>query len=255
VNALELRNVGSVEIAIAPSAAIVRDDAIAAAGWVAQVASHAQFAAAAEALKGLRSVAKSVEASRTAIKAPVLDLGKKIDATAKSFVAEVDQEITRLTGLMTQWEIEQRRIAAEAERQRQEEERRRLAEETARMAEIARQVQAAERAERQALNERDREAAETRRMVAEEAAAAERAAAAQRQANLPVVVEAPRVAGTVVRDEWNFEVTDLRAFAQAHPDLVEITVRRADVLKLIRGGCRQLAHARIYTETKVGVRV
>ena len=324
MNALELRNVGSVEIAIAPSAAIVRDDAIAAAGWVAQVASHAQFGAAAEALKGLRSVAKSVEVSRTAIKAPVLDLGKKIDATAKAFVAEVDQEITRLTGLMTQWEVEQRRLAAEAERQRQEEERRRQAEEAARIAEITRQQQAAARAELLANTERERAAAEAQRIAAELAAAIERAAAAERQANLPVVVEppkvagtvveaklaeirrqqeaaaraemlanteaeraaaearciaaevaaaaereaaaaraavvpvviqAPKVAGTVVREEWTFDVTDLRAFAQAHPDLVEITVRRADVLKMIRGGCRQLSHARIYTETKVGVRV
>jgi len=164
-------------------------------------------------------------------------------------------EEARLKRLLTDYEIEQRRIAAEAQLKRFEEERRRQAEEAARMAEIARQVQAAERAERQALNERDREAAETRRMVAEEAAAAERAAAAQRQANLPVVVEAPRVAGTVVRDEWTFEVTDLTAFAAAHPELVEITVKRAAVLQKIRAGCRQLAHARIFEETKVGVRV
>ena len=74
------------------------------------------------------------------------------------------------------------------------------------------------------------------------------------QEHLPFV-EAPKVAGTVVREDWTFEVNDLRAFAQAHPELVEITVRRADVLKMIRGGCRQLAHARIYTETKVGVRL
>jgi hypothetical protein len=91
--------------------------------------------------------------------------------------------------------------------------------------------------------------------VTEEAAATERAAAAERQANLPVVVEAPRVAGTVVREEWTFEVADLRAFAQAHPELVDITVRRADVLKLIRAGVRELAHTRIYSETKVGVRL
>jgi colicin import membrane protein len=255
VNALELRNVGSVEIAIAPSAMTVRDEAIAAAGWIATVASQAQFAAAAEALKGLRVVAKAVEASRSAVKAPVLDIGKKIDATAKAFVAEVDQEITRLTGLMTQWEIEQRRIAAEAERKRQEEERRARADEEARLAEIRRQQEAAARAELLANTEAERAAAEARRIAAEAAAAAEREAAAARAAAAPAVVETPKVAGTVVREDWTFEVTDLRAFATAHPDLVEITVRRADVLKLIRGGCRQLAHARIYTETKVGVRV
>ena len=257
MNALELRNVGSVEIAIAPSAAAIRDDAIAAAGWIAQVASQAQFAAAAEALKGLSVVAKAVEASRSAVKAPVLDIGKKIDATAKAFVAEVDQEITRLTGLMTQWEIEQRRIAAEAERKRQEEERRARAAEEARLAEIRRQQEAAARAELLANTEAERAAAEARRIAAEVAAATERENAAARAAaaHLIAVVDPPKVAGTVVREDWTFEVTDLRAFAAAHPDLVEITVRRADVLKLIRGGCRQLAHARIYTETKVGVRV
>ena len=255
MKALELRNVGSVEIAIAPSAAIVRDDAIAAAGWIARVASQAQFGAAVEALKSLRSIAKAVEASRTAIKAPVLEIGKKIDQTAKTFLAEVDVEITRLTGLMTQWEIEQRRIAADAERQRQEEERRKQAEEAARMAEIRRQQEAAARAEMLANTQAERAAAESQRVAAEQAAAVQQAAAVERQANLPVVIEPPKVAGTVVRESWTFEVTDLKAFAQAHPDFVEITVKRGIVLEKIREGCRQLAHARIYSETKVGVRV
>jgi hypothetical protein len=123
------------------------------------------------------------------------------------------------------------------------------------MAEITRQQQAAARAELLANTERERAAAEARRIAAESAAAIERAAAAERQANLPVVTERPKVVGTVVREEWNFEVLDLKAFAQAHPDLVEITVKRAAVLQKIRGGVRQLAHARIYEETKVGVRV
>jgi hypothetical protein len=123
------------------------------------------------------------------------------------------------------------------------------------MAEITRQKQAAARAELLANTEHERAAAEARRIAAESAAAIERAAAAERQANLPVVTERPKVVGTIVREEWNFEVTDLKAFAQAHPDLVEITVKRAAVLQKIRGGVRQLAHARIYEETKVGVRI
>jgi multidrug efflux pump subunit AcrA (membrane-fusion protein) len=255
VNPLELRNVGNVEISISPAAIDIRDAIVASAGWISKVTTQSHFTSAVEALKRLRVVAKSVEASRVEIKGPVLEIGKRIDATAKQFVAEVDTEILRLTALLTSYEVEQRRIAAEAERQRQEEERRRQAEEAARMAEITRQQQAAARAELLANTERERAAAEARRIEAEKAAAIERAAAAERQANLPVVVEPPKVAGTVVREDWTFEVTDLRAFSKAYPDLVEITIRRADVLKMIRGGCRQLAHARIYTETKVGVRV
>ncbi len=255
MNAIALRNVGSVEIIIAPDAIATRDDAVGNASLVGRVENRLQAAGAADALKALKAITKAVEASRTAIKAPVLDLGKRIDATAKQFVAEVEVEITRLTGLLTSYEVEQRRIAAEEERKRQEEERRRQAEEAARMAEIRRQQEAAARAELLANTERERAAAEAQRIAAESAAAIEQAAAAARQANLPAVVEPPKVAGTVVREDWTFEVTDLRAFAQAHPELVEITVRRADVLKMIRGGCRQLAHARIYTETKVGVRL
>jgi hypothetical protein len=255
VNALELRNVGSVEIAISPSAIAIRDEIVASAGWISKVTTQSHFSSAVEALKRLRVMAKSVEASRVEIKSPVLEIGKKIDQTAKTFLAEVDVEITRLTGLMTQWEIEQRRIAAEAERQRQEEERRKQAEEAARMAEIHRQQEAAARAEMLANTEAERAAAEASRIAAEQAAAVQKAAAVERQANLPVVIEPPKVAGTVIREEWTFDVHDVIAFALAHPQLVEITVRRADVLKLIRGGCRQLAHARIYSETKVGVRV
>jgi hypothetical protein len=255
VNALALRNVGSVEITIAPDAFTARDEAVANAALFCRVSNHLQAGGAADALKALKAITKAVEASRTAIKAPVLDLGKRIDTTAKQFIAEVEVEITRLTGLLTAYEVEQRRIAAEEERKRQEEERRRQAEEDARMAEIRRKVHEAAQAELMADTERKRAAAEAQRIAAEQAAAIERAAAAERQANLPAVVEPPKVAGTVVREDWTFEVTDLKAFAQAHPDLVEITVRRADVLKMIRGGCRQLAHARIYTETKVGVRV
>jgi hypothetical protein len=255
MNALALRNVGSVEIAIDPKAAAARDEAIENAHLVVTIRTHNQAVAGADALRGLRAITKAVESSRTTAKAPVLELGRRIDAAAKAFNASAEAEIARITAMLTAHETEQRRIDAEAERQRQEEARRMVAEEAARMAEIARQVQTAERAERQALNEREREASRHRRMVAEEAAAAERAATAERQANLPVVIERPKVAGTVVREEWNFEVTDLKAFAETYPDLVEITVRRSAVLEKIRLGCRQMAHARVFTETKVGVRV
>lgn len=255
MNALALRNVGAVEITIEPDAFAARDEAIANATLIGRVSNHLQAGSAADALKSLKAITKAIEASRTAIKAPVLDLGKRIDTTAKQFIAEVEIEVTRLTGLLTAYEVEQRRIAAEEERKRQEEERKARAEEAARLAEINRLQRLAEQAALLAESEREREAAEVRRVAAEQAAAIERAAAAERQANLPAVIEPPKVSGTVVREQWTFEVEDLRAFAQAHPDLVDITVRRADVLQLIRGGCRQLAHARIFTETKVGVRL
>ena len=255
MNALALRNVGAVEIAIDPKAVAARDEAIENAHLVVTIRTHNQAVAGADALRGLRAITKAVESSRTAAKAPVLELGRRIDAAAKEFNASAEAEIARITAMLTAHETEQRRIDAEAERKRQEEARRRQAEEAARLAEIARQQQEAARAERAAVNERERAAAEARRVAAEQAAAIERAAAAERQANLPVVTERPKVTGTVVREEWNFDVLDLKAFAETYPDLVEITVRRSAVLEKIRLGCRQMAHARVFTETKVGVRV
>jgi len=248
-------NLRSGEKSIDPKAADDQDEAIESAHPVVTIRTQNQAVAGADALRGLRAITKAVESSRTTAKAPVLELGRRIDGAAKEFNASAEAEIARITAMLTAYEVEQRRIAAEAERQRQEEERRRQAEEAARMAEITRQQQAAARAELLANTERERAAAEARRIAAESAAAIERAAAAERQANLPVVTERPKVVGTIVREEWNFEVLDLKAFAQAHPDLVEITVKRAAVLQKIRGGVRQLAHARIYEETKVGVRI
>lgn len=255
MNALALRNVGSVEIAIDPKAIAARDEAIENAHLVVTIRTQNQAVAGADALRGLRAITKAVESSRTTAKAPVLELGRRIDGAAKDFNASAEAEIARITAMLTAYEVEQRRIAAEAERKRFEEERRRQAEEAARMAEITRQQQAAARAELLANTERERAAAEAQRIAAESAAAIERAAAAERQANLPVVTERPKVVGTVVREEWNFEVTDLKAFAETYPDLVEITVRRSAVLEKIRLGCRQMAHARVFTETKVGVRL
>lgn len=255
MNALALRNVGAVEIAINPTAVSARDEAIENANLIVVIRSQTQAVAGADALRGLRAITKAVESSRTTAKAPVLELGKRIDGAAREFVSSVDAEIARITAMLTAYEVEQRRLAAESERKRQEEERKRQAEEAARLAEIRRQQEAAARAELLAETERDRAAAESRRIAADQAAAVERAAAAERQANIPAVIDPPKIAGTVVRESWNFEVTDLKAFAQENPSLVEITVKRAAVLELIRGGVRHIAHARIYTETKVGVRV
>jgi len=204
-----------------------------------------------EAARAIASLLKAVETSRKEAKAPVLDLGQRIDATAKEFIKDVLAEEARLKRLLTDYEIEQRRLAMEAERKRQEEERKLRAAEEARLAEIRRREEAARRDAMMAETEAQRIAAER----AQAAAVAERvAAAAARTIAAPAPIQPVKAAGTIVRDEWNFEITDLAAFAAAHPELVEITVKRAAVLQKIRGGCRQLAHARIFEETKVGVR-
>ena len=252
---LQVQKLDAVLVAILPEAYTQRTEALEAAQFVKKVESRFAFESAVEALKALKVIEKAVESSRKTAKKPVLDLGNEIDTTAKIFLAPVQMETERLTTLATAWETEQRRIAAEAESKRQEEEAKAKRAELERLRAIEWERQQAEKAAAAAKSEEERQAAEERRKQAEASAAAVTEQAAVREASAPVVVAAPKTAGTVVRESWTFEVTDLKAFAQAHPDLVEITVKRAVVLEKIREGCRQLAHARIFTETKLGVRV
>lgn len=251
MNALQIRNTESVSIQIVPAAFTLRQDVMDDSATIITVSTPATQKAAIEAARAIASLLKAVETSRKEAKAPVLDLGQRIDAAAKEFIKDVLAEEARLKRMLTDYEIEQRRLAMEAERKRQEEERKLRAAEEARLAEIRRREEAARRDAMMAENEAQRIAAER----AQAAAAAERAAAAAaRPIAAPAPIQPVKAAGTIVRDEWNFEVTDLAAFASAHPDLVDITVKRAAVLQKIRAGCRQLAHARIFEETKVGVR-
>jgi hypothetical protein len=251
MNALQIRNTESVSIQIVPAAFTMRQDVLDDSATIITVTTPVTQKAAVEAARAIASLLKAVETSRKEAKAPVLDLGQRIDATAKEFIKDVLAEEARLKRLLTDYEIEQRRLAMEAERKRQEEERKLRAAEEARLAEIRRREEAARRDAMMAETEAQRIAAER----AQAAAVAERvAAAAARTVVAPVPIQSVKAAGTIVRDEWNFEVTDLAAFAAAHPELVEITVKRAAVLQKIRAGCRQLAHTRIFEETKVGVR-
>ena len=222
------------------------------------------------AVRDIKRLLKEVEEGRQAAKAPALDIGRKIDAAAKEFVATLEAEVNRLTGLLTTYETQQRRIAAEAEAKRQAEIRKQEAEARAAQAEIERKAreaeqarQAAERAAREATNaearakaqEEARKAQEEKRMAdAEKEKALENAKlqlAEKLRAPTPAVT---RAAGAAVSAPWTFEVTDIKALLAANPDLVELSVKRSDVLALIRSGTREIPGLRIYQDTKVVVR-
>ena len=222
------------------------------------------------AVRDIRRLLKEVEDGRKTVKAPVLDIGRKIDGAAEQFCRDLIEEEKRLTGLLTSYQIEQQRIAREAEQKRQaelarqqEEERKRQAEidRKAREAEIARL--AAERAERDAKTAEERaKAQEAARKAMDEAEALaaqkekEAASAKLEQAELmraPSPV-APKAAGTAVANPWVFEVTDAKALHAAHPELVDLLPRRADIITRIRQGEREIPGLRIYQDTRVTVR-
>lgn len=222
------------------------------------------------AVRDIKRLLKEVEDGRKAVKAPVLDIGRKIDAAAAEFTATLEAEANRLTGLLTAYETQQRRIAAEAEAKRQAEIRKQEAEARAAQAEIERKAReaeqarlAAERAAREATNAEARAKAqeEARKAQEEQAkAAAEKAKREEadrlQQAEL-MRAPAPTVArpsGVSASTPWTFEVVDLKALYAARPELVDLVIRRNDTITRIRQGEREIPGLRIYQDTKVVVR-
>ena len=241
-------------------------------------------------LRSLASVRTAVESSRKIVKAPVIDLGKRIDGIAADFVADVVAEEARLSGLVTEYAREQQRLkreaelAAEQERQRVERERheaemaaqreaariereRQAAEKAAHEAEIARlKAEAAQSEEGQraarvaqekalaAQREAEVRAESARRQAEADAAAArEREEAARIAAAAVMVAAAP--AG--VREEIDYEVEDILAFVAKFPQLCRIEPKRADVLAALKksfernGKLPEVAGLRVFRNLKI----
>jgi hypothetical protein len=238
--ALILRGESGISIDIAPAATAERDRVLALARGIAEVMDVEQAKVAISTIKELRQVQKGVEDSRVEVKKPVLELGKRIDTIAKSFIGDVDTELTRLHRLVREHEArldEQRRAAEqaaqEAARKAREEEERLLRE-----AEAARRKAEAEAAEAA-------KAAKVEDDPFAEAEAAARAAEAQARVQLlqaeaakageaavaPVAVVAPKVDGMHVRRTPDFEITNLAELAARRPDLVTITPKRSEILR------------------------
>lgn len=254
------------QIAITPEAERQKATIIEAARRVVAVTDADTCDLAQSRLRSLASVRTAVESSRKQVKAPVLELGKRIDGIAAEFVADVIAEETRLSGLVAEYAREQQRIAREAreaaereririereeherkmealrkeqeaERQRMEEERRKHEAEMERLraaraqdaeaeAEARRREEAAAAAQREAAAK-----AEAARIEAEqaEARARQEREAAERQA---AALAAPTPAG--VKEEIDFEVVDGHLFAAKFPQLVTIIPRRADILAALK---------------------
>lgn len=265
---LNVQSTAGVAVEFVPEAYPKRDNAVAAAAGIISIVDPVEQSAAVTTLRLLKSISKEVEASRKAAKAPVLDLGKRVDGIAEKFIAPVAEQESRLTKLLNDFEVEQQRLRDEEARKAQAaadrvaaEERKNAEELRAQRAEAERQLAAAREA---AANAETKEELAASRKAVEEAtrrvvdlggrieAREDAAIVAQSFPAAPVKPTAPT--GFVAQRPWTFEVLDLKAFAAAHPDLVEITVRRSAVLDLIRGGCRQLAHTRIFQDTRVSVR-
>lgn len=255
MNSLVLHGVDKCAISVDPTFTAQKRLAIEEAQLCQSVNDPFTQAAATESLRALARIQKQVEEDRQRIKQPVLQIGRQIDATAQGFVADVATEINRLKGLLSSYEVEQRRKADE-ERRRQEEAQRQAQEaERRRQAELERQRREAEEAARnaeQAKTAQEATQALQAAVVAEEKAEALAAPVAQPVFVAPVV---HRADGSVVSERWTFDLVDIRALYAAHPELVQLTPKRAEILTLIRAGTREIPGLTVRKEINVGVRV
>lgn len=204
-------------LTIAPEAEARKRDVISAAAAVTAVTDNDESADAQRHVRNLAALRIEVEKSRKLVKEPVNRIGKLIDQTAKSFVAEIDAEESRIKRLIGDHAAEVARLRAERET-----EERRLMEEA--------------RAAREAA-EAAADAAQETRKLKDIAAAME--AERQRLAALDERMKASaEVAGTKiaqgVRLVWDYEVTSMDRLNFCRPEFVKMEDRRADILAWLR---------------------
>lgn len=237
---ITLKNISGAEVSIEPAALEVREKLAAQAAQIKAVAIRSEAELAAAVLKDISQNLKEMEAARKAVKAPVLALGKKIDALAAEFSKPLESEKTRLSLLIGAFQAEEERKAREeAERIRREEvERIKAAEEEKRKAEeAARSLSFDEAFDAQ-------EKIEKSKSVIREAS--------ELIVNAPK--SAPKIEGARIVKYVKFEVTDAAALIKTHPELFSPdSVKIGAFVKLINPE-EAPEGLRVWIETKAAAR-
>lgn len=224
-------------LTVTPEAIALKEQLLAAAMAITVVTSNEEAETAHAQVKELAKLRTLTEKSRVEVKAPVLAITKRIDDTAKAFGGDVEREENRLKRLIGDHaaKVEEERRAAI---RRQQEEERKREEEEAKAKAAAEEAERARKAAEAAEWEDDEETKAVEEAKAKAAAelaeatrkASEEAGAAARTASL-VVNTAPT---GKVKFEPDYTVTDVHALYAAHPDLVELTVKRSPTIARIR---------------------
>lgn len=222
---------------------------------------------AAEIMRDIKSFTGLIEATRKEVKAPVLDIGKKIDAVSASLTLDLQAEYDRISRLLGAYQAEERRKQEEAAQRAREEEQRliREAQEKQRAIDEEAQRKAAE-LEAKAANARTeanaakyQAEADAVRAKAEQdqRAAADKTADAIVETRVSVeTASAPRPTGLAVRGEIKFEVTNIQALYDAAPAFVILEPNNAAIkaaLKAMPEG-QSLPGVKHWTEQKASIR-
>ena len=188
-----------------------REVALGTAALVVKVDNEDQQAMAVGAQRDVHMVITQTEKDRKTVKQPVIELGRKIDRAAQGFVTELKGEELRIGKLVGDYQalLMARARAVEAQK--------------------LKDLEAADR-ERQAKIA-NAESHEEIEQAHEEF---------QKQAVLtPAVPEVKKEKGQVVKEVWEFVITDRKLFAQAHWNFVrDIVIDRQAVKDALQAGMK-----------------
>lgn len=225
-------------VTTANEARIKRDDLLNQATLVALVADRIDADDATLLLRRLKTFEVSIEQARTQAKAPVLEIGKKIDELAKELVDQLKVETGRISRVLGAFELEERR-KADAARYAAEQEARRIAEE-------ARLKSLEVRAAAPDALAADRASDRVTEKAVEQIVALKQVAAAS---------TVTRQAGTTVREDVCFEVIDLQALYSFNPTLVVLEPNGSAIRAILRANPNlQVPGLRHWREAKLNVR-
>jgi len=116
--ALIQRNDAALTVTYTAEAIALRDAALGVSGVVGKVSNPEENAAAVTAQTEIQKVRSLAEKARKAAKEPVLEYGKRIDTAAKEFVAELDEEMLRVSTLIGDFQSLEQAKARAAEQAR-----------------------------------------------------------------------------------------------------------------------------------------
>lgn len=216
------------------SAIEARDGILAAARTVLTIADADQLQVAGDVLREIDSFLKRIEASRETVKAPVLEVGRQIDDTAKTLTLELGDEKKRLRDIIGKFQAEQERLRAQAERAAREQEEK-----------IRRETDAAlAKAQETARSEKafEKKAAVIEQNAIEDIVNVRAAAAA---------VAVPKLAGFQTREEIDVKIIDITELWMHSPECVELSPKLAIIKAKAKAGV-ELAGVEI-TRRKVAV--
>jgi len=194
------------KIEITPDAWEIKRQALEAAKPIRQVTTAEEQSVAVEALRQLKAIRTGMEATRKSVKAPVLELGKQIDATAAGFLEDVTKQEGRLQGMINHFQRKQ------LEAKREEEER--LTNEAKHATEL--ELKAGELRHRSVFETDPKTKAELLRQANElDMQALDKKLTAEVVGGSVLAIDRPK--GLVVRSRITFEVIDPIVFCQAYP--------------------------------------